>query len=219
MTLFWRGTKFFPFSRPNNAASFARCEERFSPGQILFQKGDEGDYCVLVLSGRARISISSKEGKEVLIDLAGPGDLLGEMALLDGQTRSADVRAEGPCVCARISRAAFMTFIQENSGAAFALFRLLCGRLRRTNEQMERIALHGLPARLARYLLGLAEKEGGPRLRSGLKQSDIAEHLAASRESINKLLNIWQNHGLISLLLQRDIVLNDKDGLREIAGI
>ncbi len=197
-------------------------EETFAAGQIVFQRGDAGDYGLLVLSGRLRISIGDPDGKEIMLSMAEQGAFVGEMALLDGQPRSADVQAEEKSFCLRIGREDFLSIVRKNGEAMAALVRLLSARVRRTTEQLEMIALQGLPARLARYLLQLAaqdgkETAGGVRLSAGLTQSDIAEHLAASREGINKLLSLWQGRGLIALLPQQDMVLKDLPALQEMA--
>ncbi len=198
-------------------------EEIYGPGQVVFLRGDPGDYGLLVLSGRLRISVGAPDGKEILLSMAGPGAFVGEMALLDGQPRSADVQAEEQTLCLRVGRNALFAIVQKNEKAMMALMRLLTERVRRTTEQMEMIALQGLPGRLARYLLQLAaqdgkETAGGVRLSVGLTQSDMAEHLAASREAVNKLLSLWQDRGLIALLPQQDMVLKNLTTLREIAG-
>jgi len=197
--------------------------ESFTAGQVLFQKDDLGDFCLLVLSGCLRVSLGTEDGASMMLDIFGAGSILGEMALLDGGPRSADVEAEEDSVCLRIERTGFLAVLEENRAATLGLLRLLCGRLLRTTIQLEMIALQTLPARLARYLLELAEKNGEPaargiRIRNKLKQSDLAAHLAASREAINKLLNAWQAANLISLLPRQVILLNDKEALDKIAG-
>lgn len=197
-------------------------EETFAAGQTLFQEGDEGSYALLILSGSLRITLGASDGKELMLILAGPGEIIGEMALIDGLPRSASVRAEEDTLCLRIGREGFVNILEKNPNAMLALLRVLSLRLRRTTDQMEMIALQALPARLARYVLQLAKESGtrtgtGWRVDSGLKQSDIAEHLAASREAVNKLLNIWQAKGLISLLPQQGFVLKDINFFEEMA--
>jgi len=212
----------FPVAERNRLFAESRTES-FSAGQVLFQKGDEGSFCLLIISGCLRVSVGTEDGASVMIDMAREGSLLGEMALLDGEPRSADVEAVVETVCLRIERTAFFKLLDGNAAARHGLIRLLCARLRRTTAQMEMIALQTLPARLARYLLELAEEDGKPaahgiRIGAGLRQSDLADHLAASREAINKLLNAWQGANLISLLPRQSILLNDKEALDKIAG-
>ncbi len=195
----------------------------FAANEVLFQQGDDGAYCLLILSGRVRIYLVSEEGKEILVSLMESGALLGEMALLDGRTRSASAIAGAACACLRFDRSDFLDILKDNPPVIMELVRLLCLRLRQTTTRLEQIALQDVPARLARFLLDLAAAQGEPspsgiRIASQLRQSDLAGCLAASRESINKVLNIWQAHDLIALLPRHEIILKNVQQLQKLAG-
>ncbi|MDD5585983.1 MAG: Crp/Fnr family transcriptional regulator [Alphaproteobacteria bacterium] len=213
------------FSIEERARLLARAQTvNFDDGALICQRGDSGDYCLLVLEGDVRISVSTSDGKSITVTRLGCGALVGEMALLDGRPRSADVTAEGKNLFLRIERKDFLALLESNGAASQALVALLCLRLRRTNALLEMVALQNLPARLARYLLGLSQSRGiaaatGVKVNMGLTQSALAEHLAASREGINKTLNLWQERGLVALLNGNMLVLQDIESLQAIAGI
>lgn len=191
--------------------------ETFPAETLLFQEGDEGDGCYLILSGKIRVHVSETDGKDMLIVQLGAGDLLGEMALLDGGPRSASATTMAPAQTLFISRASFDALLEEHPLFMKPLLRLLTGRLRATVSQLTAIALLDLPARLASFLLQQAARLGcrvkGGTFSLGMKQSELADHLATSRESVNKLLNTWQTQGVIRLLPSRAIFIEDLESL------
>jgi CRP-like cAMP-binding protein len=144
------------------------------------------------------------------------------MALLDGHPRSASVTTETPCRLFHLERSAFLPVLLANAEATLSLLKILCARLRQTDILLEAIALQSLPERLAHYLLQLGETHGTP-ASSGIKvsfeirQSDIADHLAASREGVNKVLNLWQQRDYIALLPANACIIKDAKALKAIA--
>lgn len=162
---------------------------RWTAGALIFARGDAGDHLFAVIDGRIRLSLSTPQGREIVLDTLGPGEILGEMALLDGEPRSADATAMAATSCLLLPRARFEAEARRRPDVGLALARHLSARLRRTNFQMESIALYDLRARLVRFLLlalGGAPDEGAfRRLRPGLNQSDIAAILGASRPKVS----------------------------------
>jgi CRP/FNR family transcriptional regulator, cyclic AMP receptor protein len=162
---------------------------RWAAGRMIFARGDPGDHMLAVTSGRIRLSLSTAQGREMVLDTMGPGEILGEMALLDGAPRSADATAMEETACLLLPRARFEAEARRRPDIGLALARHLSARLRRTNFQMESIALYDLRARLVRFLLlALREAPGDGarrRLRPGLSQSDIAAILGASRPKVS----------------------------------
>ncbi len=141
--------------------SFAS-ERRVRRGQMIVQKGDEGSSMMAVLSGRVRISAVNAEGKEITLNVINPGEVFGEIALLDGQPRSADAHAIEDTVLLVVERRHFMPFLASNQTLATRLLAVLCERLRSTSMALEQIALFDLEARLARLILKLAADYGRP---------------------------------------------------------
>jgi CRP-like cAMP-binding protein len=192
-------------------------ERRFRRGQTIFLKDDAGSSMMAVLRGRVRISSVSAEGKEITLNVINPGEVFGEIALLDGQPRSADATALEETALLVVERRDFLPFLSRNQDLALRLLSVLCERLRRTSIALEQIALFDLPARLARVLLKLAADYGRPtshgtRIDFKLSQRDLSNLVAASRESVNKQLGAWRDEGVLSID-DGYIVLRRKEGL------
>ncbi len=198
-------------------------ERRYANGQVIFQKGEEDTSLMLVLRGSVRISVSSQAGKEIVLNTIEPGEVLGEIALIDGKPRSADATAMGACTMLIIRRAEFIPFLKQNPETAVRLLTVLCKKLRETSEMAEIVGLHSIPARLARLLLKWAEGEGvdtpeGIRVPMKLSQREIGNLIGATRESVNKQLRAWQDDGHI-VNGQTTITILDEEALEEVAGI
>jgi CRP-like cAMP-binding protein len=196
-----------PFFHPMQPAeideilSFA-VERRFPRGAAIYAKGDPGSSMMAVLAGRLRITSATPEGKEVTLNSIGPGEIVGEIALLDGKPRSADVVAAEDTTVLVIERADFLPFLLCHPVLVEAILSVLCERLRSTSLALEEIALFDLTARLARLITKLATDYGRPaeegvRIELKLSQSDLAALVASSRESVNKQLAQWRSAGLI----------------------
>ena len=159
---------------------------------------------MLVLRGRVKISIVSDEGKELIFGIVLPGECFGEIALLDGQPRSADATAIGESALFTLLRQDFIPFLERHPQVATGLLAVLCARLRGTSEFIERLAFQNTPARLARLLVKLAASHGattptGIRIAHKLSQQDIGNLIATSRESVNKQLRLWRTEGLLTV--------------------
>ena len=193
-------------------------DRRVRRGQTIFQRGDEGSSLMAVLRGRVRISSVSGDGKELTLNVINTGEIFGEIALLDGQPRSADAVAIEDTVLLVVERRYFLPFLRHKEDLCLRLLAVLCSRLRRTSTALEEIALFDLPVRLARVLLKLAEDYGRPgstgtRIDLKLSQRDLSNLVAASRESVNKLLRTWRENGTV-VLEDGFIVLRRPVGLR-----
>lgn len=196
-------------------------ERRFTGGQVIFQKGDPGTSMMAVLSGRVRISAYSEDGREIILNMVEPGQLFGEIALLDGKERSADATAMGKTELLILDRREFLPFLEHNPKIAVQLIEVLCDRVRRTSEMVESIAFLDFGARLARLLLQMA-KNYGKEIESGLlidlriSQADLGNLIASTRESVNRQLSAWTQEGVIAVD-QGKITLLDQDALEAMA--
>ncbi len=192
--------------------------ERFKAGEVLFRKGDPGDKLFVLLVGRINISVVSEEGKEVVLNVLGPGAVFGEIALLDGRERTADATAGVDSHLLIIERRDFIPFLASHAEVAMRLLAVVCERVRWIAESYEDSLFMELPARLAKKLLILAETYGEPvrpegvRIEIKLSQQDLGKMTGVSRESVNKLMRAWQEDGLIAHDRGRVIIL-DKDRL------
>jgi CRP-like cAMP-binding protein len=204
-----------PFFRPMHSEELDEIigfasDRRVPRGTVMFNKGDPGSSMMVVLAGRVRISNVSADGKEVTLNMIGPGEIVGEFALLDGKPRSADATAIEDTTLLVVERQQFLPFLLRDPSLVERLLVVLCDRLRRTSLALEEIALFDLPARLARLLMKLAadygrplprEQGGGVRIDVKLSQRDLSTLVASTRESVNKQLRIWRETGTID---QRD---------------
>ena len=171
---------------------------RFAAGDNIFRMGSPGSSMMAVLSGNVRISISSPGGKELLLAILQPGEVFGEIALLDGKERSADATAVGVCSLAVLERRDVLSFFEHHPETWPRIVEVLCDRLRDNTQHVAEVALLQLPARLAKTLLRVTETEGGA-AQIQLSQRDLGNMVGAARESVNKCLADWQRRGLIRI--------------------
>jgi CRP-like cAMP-binding protein len=178
--------------------------ERYPLGHEIFAKGSAGDSIMLVLRGSVKISSISLAGKEIVLNIIKTGDIVGEIAVLDGGERSGDAVAMEDCELLVLNRRDFMPFLENHADICLLLIRILCKRLRRTSEQVEDLLFRHLEGRIAKALLQLAERAGRPEvegrmLELHLSQSELGNIVGSSRESVNKQLQTWQRAGFIDL--------------------
>lgn len=199
--------------------TYARIE-RFRAHQTVLLKGSPGTGMMAVITGEIRISGPGADGREIIFNMLGPGDIFGEVALLDGGERSADATATTNTEVLVIERRNFLPFLERHPPVATKLLIALCAKLRRTTEQVEDLALLDLPARLAKKLLSLARTHGrqterGLVIETTLSQGELAKSLGTSRESVNKQLARWQRDGIIRVV-EGTITLLDREALRQV---
>ena len=187
-------------------------------GATIFSKGDPGISLFAVISGTVKISISSPDGRNAILNLIGAGEIFGEIALLDNSVRSADATANSNCELFTIDRREFIPFVRSQPGLAMKFIELLCTRIRWTSDQVEQVILQNLPGRLASALLRLTEKhKSSPQGRTiAITQQEISEMVGMTRESINKQLRAWAGRDWVRLEHGAIVVLN-AEMLRELA--
>jgi len=173
-------------------------------GASLFQRGDPGDALFAVGSGAIQIETSALDGRGRILNLMKPGDIFGEIALLDGGQRTADASAVGKTLLRRLSRRAFHEVLALHPELARHLIEALCRRLRRISAQAEDGAFLDIEGRLARRVLELTDNRDGEVLMS---QEELARHIGASRVSVNQNLQSWKQRGWVSLGRSRISVL------------
>ena len=170
-------------------------------GTTIVSKGDPGNSLVAVISGTVKISVTSPDGRSAILNLIGPGEIFGEVAVLDGQARTADATANTNCEIYVIDRRDFIPFVRSQPALAMKFIELLCTRLRWTSDQVEEVILQNLPGRLASALLRLTEKHKlAPAGRTiAVTQQEISEMVGMTRESINKQLRAWADRKWVRL--------------------
>jgi CRP-like cAMP-binding protein len=183
-------------------------------GTTIFAKGDPGSSLFAILEGQVKVISFSAQGKYAVFNVLSSGDIFGEIALLDGGERTAEVVAITDCKLVVIERRDFLPLVHSSPDISQKLIEVLCARLRNTSRQVEEVMVLDLSAKLARTLLRLRENAGSPRI--ALTQSEIAQIIGASRESTNKQLRDWEN--LKWIRLERgEIELVDLASLSDIA--
>lgn len=167
-------------------------------GNFAFRAGDETDSLHILLAGRAKVTNTDAAGREIILSWIGPGEFFGEMGLLDGAPRSANVVATEPCDLLVISKEPFMDCMQRNFQVARQLMTILVSRLREANRKIESLALLDVYGRVAHLLNELSEDEDGRRvIKKKITKQDMAKMIGASREMVSKVMRDLELSGYI----------------------
>jgi CRP/FNR family cyclic AMP-dependent transcriptional regulator len=194
--------------------------EHYPAGHEIFAKGSPGDSMMLVLRGSVRISSISLTGKEIVLNIINTGDIVGEIATLDGGERTGDAVAIGDCELLVLARRYFIPVLENHADICLKLIKILCKRLRRTSAQVEDLLFLHLEGRIAKALLELSERSGrldveDRMLELHLSQSELSNIVGSTRESVNKQLQIWQRAGFIDIA-KGAIVIRDPAALGQL---
>jgi len=196
-------------------------QRAFRQGEIIFEQGDPGQVLYLVETGQVRIFVQDADGQETGVNICGPGDVFGELAVIDENPRSASAMAMQDTVLYVLTRDLFREHLRRSPQLALNFMRTLSVRVRYSTQQMNSLAMRDVPTRLARKLLELAQQYGvvepkGVRIRLALTQSDLASAVGATRESTNKALGAFRRQGLV-LVEQGNLTILDPEALRDLA--
>jgi CRP-like cAMP-binding protein len=175
---------------------------------------------VAVLRGNIKISSLSDEGKEIVFNIINAGEIFGEIAVLDGEERSADATAITDCELLVLNRRDFLHLLENRADLCMIMLRILCQRLRQTSEQVEDVMFRHLESRVAKALLHLAESVGLHGLQTTsvelhVSQRELGNMAGGSRESVNKILQNWHRQGLIDLG-KASVLIRDIEALRRL---
>ncbi|MBI2738893.1 MAG: Crp/Fnr family transcriptional regulator [Rhodospirillales bacterium] len=171
---------------------------RVAAGQVIFQQGAPGDGLYGVLSGRVTFTVDTADGRGLILNVLGPGEFFGEIALLDGKGRTATAVARDPGRLLFIARNEFMSFFGKRPEAMSHIIALLCARLRRSTDYIADATFLDLSRRLARQLVALAngsDTSGAAALR--ISHAELAAMLGVSRERVSKQLAAWSERGIL----------------------
>jgi len=208
--------------------------ERFLPGKLSHDEIDTLSHFARVESypagkeiyakgslGRAKMASVSRDGKEIVFNIMHPGEIFGEIALLDGGQRSADAIAMTDCEILVLDRRDFMPLLEKRADICLVLLRILCQRLRQTSEQVEDVLFRHLESRVAKAVLHLAEDAtshafSGSPVELHLSQQELGDIAGGTRESVNKIERNWQKAGW-SERIKGTIVIRDLAKIRRLA--
>jgi CRP/FNR family transcriptional regulator, cyclic AMP receptor protein len=184
----------------------------------LFHQGDEAGPVLVLLDGRVKVVALTPAGREVIVAVRGPGDLLGEMAAFDGQPRSATVATLEPVDALLVPGSAFAAFLERRPRVALVLLRMVAERLRYADAQQADFATHDVVGRVAHRLVELCERFGEPgadriEIELPLSQEELAAWTGASREAVSKALQLLRSLRIVETRRRRVAVL-DLDALR-----
>lgn len=198
----------------------ATTTKRLEPKEVLCRKGDPGNQLYGILSGSLKVTTTAADGKDVLFGLMGAGEVIGEIALLDGEERSATVTAVEETELLTLHRRELIPFLEKNPRAAIGLAVVLAARVRSLSDRAEDRQTMPLAGRLSKRLLALSESHGKRPIVGGpvevhMSQQDLADLVGTSRESVNKQLRAWEDEGLVGLGRGR-VVLQQPERLAEI---
>ncbi len=177
---------------------------RFPNDTRVFHEGDPGDACFIVRTGSCRVTREHPDGRAITLANLGPGAIFGELAMLDGEARSASVEATEDTDLLALPASDMRSLIRENPGMAEKLVVALTRRLREANERIARQSFQTVPSRVAGVLDQLlAEDRVSPSVRDGvtirLRQSDLAQLAGTSRESVSRFLATLERAGVVQV--------------------
>lgn len=202
-------------------ASYARSLTT-TKGQLVIARGDPGDALFVIRRGRFKVATADAAGRHLTLGVLGPAEVFGEIALVDGRARSADVVSLGTGSLLAIDRSRFVGLVRTHPTLGWTLTNVVARRLRRLTERLEDRAFLDLERRLAKRLIEAAEDVGAsrdgylmPGISVGFTQQELAEIVDASRERVNRQLATWSRDGYVEIARSR-IRLLDPAALRRV---
>jgi CRP/FNR family cyclic AMP-dependent transcriptional regulator len=170
----------------------------FLKNTVLINEGDRSDALYVILEGKVKVYASDENGKEVILNIQGPGEYFGELALIDDVPRSASVMTLKPSRLASVSRESFEACLVENPRLALKLVRSLSQRILSLTEVVKNLALHDVYGRVTRTLCKLAREQNGRFvIEQRLTHQDIADMVGASREMVSRIMKDLSTGGYI----------------------
>ena len=186
---------------------------RFRRGEVVFHLGDPGDALFLISSGSVKITLPSETGEEAILATLQPGEVFGELSLLDGAPRSATAVALEPTETIVLQRDRFRHLMATEPTIRDAVMANMAAEVRRLTTQVEDLHFLDVTGRLAKCLVRLAvegrpDGNGGIRLRSALSQSELAAMVGCTRQSANRVIGQFTDDGLIRVDRDSITVIN-----------
>ena len=191
----------------------------FGKDGIIILAEEEGDTLFIIKEGQVKVSIVSEEGREVILSLLGPGAVFGELSLLDGKPRSANVVATGETSLVMLRRSDFVQLIYKTLQIATALLAELATRLRKTDRQIEGLALLDVTSRISETLLQLATDQGketseGITIESRPTHQELANMSGTTRETVSRVLKRLEKQGYINCAGRKITILREDNWTR-----
>lgn len=172
----------------------------FPAKKTVVQQDSQSQEMYAVLRGRLKVVRESDDGREAMLGILEPGEVFGELAMLDGEPRTATVETLEPCELLVLRRNDVLGFLENHPKVMHQLILVLCQRLRSADELVQDTLFLPLPQRLGKTLKNLAIEHGSEgKIDLKFTQQEIGNLVGASRESVNKQLNTWQDEGWLAM--------------------
>ena len=193
--------------------------QKYKKGHVILEEDSFGDHCYFLTRGRVKITRVSSDEREVILALLGPGDFFGEMSLLDGEGRSANIVANEPAKMLTLSRSDFLACLESYPKIAIALLEELAVRLRKSDQQIESLSLSDSEQRIGITIIRLAEelgtiKQGHVNIQNLPYQQDIANMAGTSRETVSRTLKLLEDKAWVKRE-NRDLIIYNFDTFRQ----
>jgi len=178
----------------------AAIRRAYPKNTILISKGDQSDQLFVVLKGKLKVSITDASGKEIIMSLLGAGDYFGEMAMIDGESRSATIVTTQASEVMTISRDDFHRTLMSSPELMFELLKVLARKVRIATDKLESLAFEDVYGRLVKLLIQLAKPhEDVWIVEDSLTHQEIANMIGSSREMVTRILKALTSGGYISV--------------------
>jgi CRP-like cAMP-binding protein len=189
-------------------------KQRVKRGDVIVEKGKNSRALFIILSGRARVLLADQRGREVILDVLGPGDYIGEISLLDNQSHSANVQAEVQCDLLVLGKVDFDQCLDNNHAMARSIIKGLVQRLRNADEKIGTLALMDVYGRVAKALVSMSEPSGHRILEIKAKttRQDIAKMVGASREMVSRVMRDFEEQGFIKTSEDGSVTIKERRG-------
>jgi len=199
-----------------DAIALVTITRRFDKHQVIILAEEEGDALFIISSGQVKVSIVSEDGREVILSLLGTGSVFGELSLLDGKPRSANVVTTENTDLYMLRRSDFLQLVYKVPQIAVGLLAELAARLRKTDRKIGGLALLDVTSRISETLLQLADEHGtetddGVLLKSRPTHQQIANMSGTTRETVSRVLKRLEKQGYISTEGRTITIVHEED--------
>ena len=199
-----------------DAIALVTITRRFDKHQVIILAEEEGDALFIISSGQVKVSIVSEDGREVILSLLGTGSVFGELSLLDGKPRSANVVAIENTDLYMLRRSDFLQLVYKVPQIAVGLLAELAARLRKTDRKIGGLALLDVTSRISETLLQLADEHGtetddGVLLKNRPTHQQIANMSGTTRETVSRVLKRLEKQGYISTESRTITIVHEED--------
>lgn len=192
-------------------------DRRLPQGATIFKEGSVGDYMYLIQEGQVKITKTSDDGREKILEILGPGAFFGEMALLDREPRSASISTTQACVLLALSRQDLIGLLRDKPDLAMELMRELSRRIRDTDEQVRALLFERVEGRTRRVLLRIAELPHPDRpdrmVSPAITHQQLADLVGTSRETITRVVKELKDEGWLEQTGKQYLVPAGRDDL------